>query len=1504
MDSIDTIYWEDLELTLDSDGWVSSATDVDGNTVDRLNNLINVQTYLGDDTGNFSTYLEDAVDDWNTSHKMTNIVYAVVTVRYNRDNQVTSLADMRFVGTAPINDPADAVRDLLQNTRYGLGLPDSAIDTDSFDDATTYFSESVDHEDTSGNTVSAPRFQVNGALSVDPSIRQRIETILIGSNSSLRWSSGQYSMFVNKADTVQTFDMDLDKIIGSITVAELGMNDLVNKLVINYGRNEDNNYQRNTVVVETPTANRYSNEPDRERTLELPLVGTAVEAQRIGTIILNQAREQLTIQHRADITCLPLEAGDVITYTIADYGWDQKQFRIIKISEIEEDGRIEFEIEAIEYASSVYDDLTFIEPDAAPNTNLPSPAVIEAVDDLEIAEESPSGDPPNFLLEWTVPNNSLVEAFDVFANRVNTTFNDDNTIRIATRRHAGGTFTGGNLTSEDITALPAGEYSLWVVARNNFATSGPSNRVTIDWNPDTGSQTTPVIRLHENLSTNDPGAPTGDQGLGGGWYDPSGDFGSIPNDPDPHWEARGFAQDVPGTNRRERFTVTGTGGDVTVTTTEHNQEHTFTFSGTGGESEVTTAARPEITEFTFSGEAADVDIDQIGSSATFEVRWGGLPVVDSEDRILPNEDAGEDITLVFLGGSTGSSTGASYRLVIPDYNIDVSVDLPINSNARTGWQEAVATGLQAESSVTDIYTVSTEGNALVILEPMDEATHPAVDSFFAVYGPTSVSGFDLESDDLQMGTNGSKLSPVDFTFTPYDSEEYPSETNRLAVAGGGLVEHSSTEDAISSVSDFFNTYITGVSSSETVSNPYSGTVERVYEGNYRNSRNGVSGSSTPPRFSVAGPDGSFEPYGNFNYELGDQITIVVDSETAISSLIEGENYVLAQSDDNPNSPGVENWSALLLLEFVSGSTNLGTYEAVFEIIGERRGGWTFGSSNRFHYHIYSTDLVTQTLTVSTGRTYPTMNVGSHSGTFASTLISDIDHFTGNPHYTADPEGTDAISGSGTLTSYSISVDGTEVATGNFGDDDTSSDAAEEILSAFSGISSHTATRSDSVITATSMSNSGDDVTITITQGTNSTSGTSSNDLAVSRSVTQVGYAEDQVAGEDATVTLSIEGTSFAATDAAGDSSDDVASAVATLFNNRSEYTASASGSVVTVTNVDTGQDDTPSVSVDAGEDADGTAGTLAVATVVVEDGETDTTTTGTLASYTVTVGTTDISSADFEDAVSSNDAAEALASAINNNTTQYDATVTNNVITVESTFENSSPDISITVDAGEDADGTDGTLAISSTVLSAGSVAGLSFADTDWEYFLINQGVRVDDDTVEMDSDNNIMIRRGIIEDVTAIEYLSPPTDHDVAVPVDTADETLTTSTRSISWIITGTVHDFISYGSNTGADDRRRLGYFFEVSTDNTNWTAVGNSLNLVVDGSSVPSGLRGNTYPVATPLSEVITTLSSNTTYYTRVTRVIADDDNNTITGTAADAYAPSNYGSQILILEELVT
>jgi hypothetical protein len=60
--------------------------------------------------------------NWTDAHKATDLVMAVVKIKYNKALNVTGLGTWQFEVNNPLNRPGDVLYDYMLNTRYGAGI--------------------------------------------------------------------------------------------------------------------------------------------------------------------------------------------------------------------------------------------------------------------------------------------------------------------------------------------------------------------------------------------------------------------------------------------------------------------------------------------------------------------------------------------------------------------------------------------------------------------------------------------------------------------------------------------------------------------------------------------------------------------------------------------------------------------------------------------------------------------------------------------------------------------------------------------------------------------------------------------------------------------------------------------------------------------------------------------------------------------------------------------------------------------------------------------------------------------------------------------------------------------------------------------------------------------------------------------------------------------------------------------------------------------------------------
>lgn len=119
---------------------VDYTIDADGNEDRSMSGLIKVYMYSGDAqassqicpdgysgpiTGFSQIAAKDVFGDgsqWTTLQNMSDLLFAVIKVDYNRDKNVTSIGEWQFQVSNSCTQPGDCMFDYMTNTRYGAGI--------------------------------------------------------------------------------------------------------------------------------------------------------------------------------------------------------------------------------------------------------------------------------------------------------------------------------------------------------------------------------------------------------------------------------------------------------------------------------------------------------------------------------------------------------------------------------------------------------------------------------------------------------------------------------------------------------------------------------------------------------------------------------------------------------------------------------------------------------------------------------------------------------------------------------------------------------------------------------------------------------------------------------------------------------------------------------------------------------------------------------------------------------------------------------------------------------------------------------------------------------------------------------------------------------------------------------------------------------------------------------------------------------------------------------------
>lgn len=146
--TFDQCYRNSDQVFFETDGiTVAKTVDADGNEDTSMAGLIKIYMYAGSGSvvnqiapvaasvvGNVTPTLTpvdawSVFPDWTSAQNMSDLVFALVRVDYNRDKNVTAVGDYQFGLSNSMTLGGDAIFDYATNTRYGAGIRLAEINT-------------------------------------------------------------------------------------------------------------------------------------------------------------------------------------------------------------------------------------------------------------------------------------------------------------------------------------------------------------------------------------------------------------------------------------------------------------------------------------------------------------------------------------------------------------------------------------------------------------------------------------------------------------------------------------------------------------------------------------------------------------------------------------------------------------------------------------------------------------------------------------------------------------------------------------------------------------------------------------------------------------------------------------------------------------------------------------------------------------------------------------------------------------------------------------------------------------------------------------------------------------------------------------------------------------------------------------------------------------------------------------------------------------------------------
>ena len=447
---------------------------------------------------------------WATSNRQMNgLAFAIVKMIYNRDADTTQLSPITFKVSHTLNGTGvakagDVWYDYITSTVYGGAVDTAFVNSASATALNTYGDQLITFTDSDGNPATQARYRINGVLDAGQSVLSNIDRIMSACDSWMTYNAalGQWSVVVNKAEST-AYAFDDDNIIGEIRVSATDITSSINQVEARFPFKE-NRDQAAFVNIETPSGLLYPNEPVNKYSITYDMVNDSVQATYLANRLLEQAREDLIVSFSTTYYGIQVDAGDVVSVTNTDYGWNAKLFRVMKVNEASlPDGSLGARLEMSEYNAQVYDDQDITQFTPVPNSGLPSVSYFSP-----LAAPTVTGYPtatiPYINVQVFVPTTGRVTFGNLFwTTSATPTSTDWKLVANASTTNGQPVTNGTYYTFSNIT-LNTGTYYFAYNVGNDVTTSTLSPiSAALVWNPVAGAGPTGAT------------GPTGNTGSGG-----------------------------------------------------------------------------------------------------------------------------------------------------------------------------------------------------------------------------------------------------------------------------------------------------------------------------------------------------------------------------------------------------------------------------------------------------------------------------------------------------------------------------------------------------------------------------------------------------------------------------------------------------------------------------------------------------------------------------------------------------------------------------------------------------------------------------------------------------------------------------------------------------------------------------------------------------------------------------------------------------------------------------
>lgn len=388
--------------------------------------LVRVKKYTtGSPDQMASADLAGAVPNWDANRRLRGIAYAYVRLQYSQSAFPQGIPNVSFVvrgkkvydprtGTTAWSDNvALCTRDYLVSD-YGFNCG-----TDEIND--TYFAAAANHCDetvTYANGATDRRYRCNGVVDTATAPVDNLNALVAAMAGAVTYVQGKFRGHAGVYDS-PVADLTIDMLAGPVKVSPRTTRQQLFNAVQGTYIDPFLSYQPTDFPpVQNATYTAEDGGKQIFKDLQLPFTNDPESAQRVAKVILEQARQSVSIELPLMHSALSLAVFDTVTYTDPYFGWDHKVFRIRKLTTT---GTGPIVLTLQEESSAAYDwnagQATTI--DISPDTNLPNPFTVSPPRALEVTESlyvtrNGAGVKTMATLTWLASQDYFIDQYEAF----------------------------------------------------------------------------------------------------------------------------------------------------------------------------------------------------------------------------------------------------------------------------------------------------------------------------------------------------------------------------------------------------------------------------------------------------------------------------------------------------------------------------------------------------------------------------------------------------------------------------------------------------------------------------------------------------------------------------------------------------------------------------------------------------------------------------------------------------------------------------------------------------------------------------------------------------------------------------------------------------------------------------------------------------------------------------------------------------------------------------------